>query len=91
MDPNVKKEKRGNSHGWVLPEILIFDDVLNNTNFSYSYFKNYNPILIHNLNVYYYNVSNHWHGARTTQHMIDMWLYKIDLKVPFDGTGRPTK
>mgnify|MGYP006091256141 CR=1 FL=1 len=78
MDPDIKKSKRGNDEGWVLPEILILDEVLNNIAFKYSPFKNYNPILIHNMNIYFYKISNHFHGGKPP-HMLDMWLYKINL------------
>jgi hypothetical protein len=78
MDPSIKKSDRGNLEGHILPEVLILDEVLNNVDFEYTGFKNHNPILINDMTVYYYKVSNHYHG--TPDHMIDMWLYKVNLK-----------
>ena len=59
---------------------MILDEVLNNVDFRYTGYKNHNPVMINDCCVYYYKVSNHYHGPITTQHMIDMWLYKVDLK-----------
>jgi len=78
MDPSIPQEKRLNEKGYILPEKIIVEEVLNNLDFKYSPYKNHNPILVHKDCIYYYKVNNHYHSP-DTRHVIDMWLYKFDL------------
>jgi|TARA_B110001450_G_C17325671_1_gene361278 hypothetical protein len=66
MDPTIELTQRGNENGDILPEVLILDEVLNNVDFRYTGFKNHNPVMINDMCVYYYKVSNHYHGSRDT-------------------------
>ena len=40
------------------PNILMIDEVLNNTSFQYTNYKNYNPILKHGKSIYYWKIKN---------------------------------
>jgi len=40
------------------PNILMIDEVLNNTKFDYTNYRNYNPILKHGKSIYYWKIHN---------------------------------
>jgi len=60
------------------PNILMIDEVLNNTTFQYTNYKNYNPILKHGKSIYYWKIDNQ---PKKKYLEMTLWGYHIDREI----------